>query len=393
MRRAIWACLMMLVVAPFAHGQAPLAADPEDDAALASVIHDLCDKKIALLGEAAGHGDGHTEAFKVRLVRELVTRCGYHAVFFEASHYEFLDLERSLQMGQSVTAERLGQAVGGVWKFEREVQPLLPFLAAEANAGRIHLGGLDGQLGGLEQSYANDIMPERLTGVLNEPLRTQCRAAIHRRMYWDYTDAAPYDAADKQFLLTCVSDIAGALQPADATQQQELKNLDLYLRLDQTELATLIAGRDRAMYQNFRWLADRLGPRAKIIVWTATAHAAKDATAYPPFATVKALGAYIHEIYGDNAFALGFSARSGAFRWSRKTNRPIATPQDGSLEASVGGGAATGYLDRTQLRKLGVVPGGSFDHIPHPVDWAKSLDGVIVFDEERPPHSTRPGYD
>jgi erythromycin esterase-like protein len=353
----------------------------------------LCDKQVALLGEAAGHGDGHTEAFKVRLIRELVTRCGYNAVFFEASHYEFLDLERSLRLGQPLTAERVGQAVGGVWKFEREVQPLLPFLATEANEGRLYLGGLDGQLGGLEEPYANDIMPERLTGVLSEPLRTQCRVAMHRRIYWDYTEAAPYNAADKQFLLACISEIARTIPYTDAIQQQELTNLDRFLRLDQTDTATLIAGRDQAMYQNFRWLADQLGSRAKIIVWTATAHAAKDARAYPPFAKVKSLGAYVHETYGDKAFALGFSARSGAYRWSRKENKPVAPAQDGSLEASAGVGLDTVYLDRKHLQKLGVVPGGSFDHVARPVDWGAALDGVVVFYEERPPHSTRPGYD
>jgi hypothetical protein len=53
----------------------------------------------------------------------------------------------------------------------------------------------------------------------------------------------------------------------------------------------------------------------------------------------------------------------------------------------------TVYLDRKHLQKLGVVPGGSFDHVARPVDWGAALDGVVVFYEERPPHSTRPGYD
>ena len=393
MWRVFVACYFLLLSLPSAQAGAPLVPDRNDDAAVAAATHDLCSRKVALLGEAAGHGDGHTEDFKVRLVQALVTRCGYNAVFFEASHYEFIDLQRRLDRGEQVSPQQVGQAVGGVWKFDREVQPLLTFLAEAANEGRVRLGGLDGQLGGLEQPYANDVMPERLTRLLTEPSRSRCGTALHRRIYGTDTSSLPYSASNKQFLINCVSDMVRANADGDPIAQQELANLDRFLRLDLTDTPTLIAGRDRAMAENFRWLSERLGTHAKIIVWTATAHAARDSSAYPPFATVKPLGAFIHDTYGDDAFALGFSARSGAYRWDRKDNRPVAPPEAGSLELIAGLGGETAYLNHVSLQTLGVVPGGVFDHVARAAAWGRVVDGVVVFEKEYPPHSTRPGFE
>ena len=50
-------------------------------------------------------------------------------------------------MGQTVTAEQVSSAVGGLWEFNQEFQPLAPFLLAKAQAGQVFLGGIDDQLG------------------------------------------------------------------------------------------------------------------------------------------------------------------------------------------------------------------------------------------------------
>ena len=56
-----------------------------------------------------------------------------------------------MRSGQTVTSEDLLTAVGGIWKFYREFQPLAPFLLERAQAGRVLIGGLDDQLGLLGQ--------------------------------------------------------------------------------------------------------------------------------------------------------------------------------------------------------------------------------------------------
>ena len=52
---------------------------------------------------------------------------------------------------------------------------------------------------------------------------------------------------------------------------------------DLSDDAALMRGRDHSMYLNLRWYAERLGRRAKIIVWAHNAHIARNATAYPGF--------------------------------------------------------------------------------------------------------------
>src|ERR1700742_2497626 len=78
--------------------------NPGDEAALTAATQGLCHSQIAMLGESATHGDGHTLAFKVALVERLIEQCGFNSVFFEASHYEFMNLHRRIRTGQTVTA-------------------------------------------------------------------------------------------------------------------------------------------------------------------------------------------------------------------------------------------------------------------------------------------------
>jgi hypothetical protein len=58
-------------------------------------------------------------------------------------------------MGAGVTVDQVSSAVGGLWKFDQEFQPLVPFLLAKAQAGQIFLGGIDDQLSEMGQDYAN----------------------------------------------------------------------------------------------------------------------------------------------------------------------------------------------------------------------------------------------
>jgi erythromycin esterase-like protein len=99
-----------------------------------------------MLGESATHGHGHTLAFKGALLERLIDQCGFDSVLFEASHYEFINLNRRLRLGQAVTTGDLLSAVGGLWKFNQEFQTLMSFLLLRAQTGRVFLGGLDDQL-------------------------------------------------------------------------------------------------------------------------------------------------------------------------------------------------------------------------------------------------------
>jgi erythromycin esterase-like protein len=150
----------------FPHAASAASLGSADGHALTAVTHDACHRQVVMLGESNTHGDGHTEAFKVALVERLIDECGFDSVFFEASHAEFINLARRFRTNQPVLADQVSAAIGGLWKFDKEFQVLVPFLLAKAQAGKISLGGIDDQLGGLEQDYANVEMVTELTGFL-----------------------------------------------------------------------------------------------------------------------------------------------------------------------------------------------------------------------------------
>ncbi len=142
MKISIEAVLVLLFGLSFPYpASASIPADSADGNTLTAVIHDVCHRQVVMLGESATHGDGHTEAFKVALVERLVNECGFDSVFFEASHYEFINIDRRLRTRQAVSVDQVSSAIGGLWKFDREFQPLVPFLLAKAQAGQISLGG------------------------------------------------------------------------------------------------------------------------------------------------------------------------------------------------------------------------------------------------------------
>src|ERR1700759_1548298 len=186
MREEVLNSVVLLIAFFCSSAQAQSASmEPGDQDALSAATKALCNSQIAMLGESATHGDGHTLAFKVALVERLIEQCGFNSVFFEASHYEFMNLNRRIRTGQTVTAPEVSSAAGGLWAFNQEFQPLTAFLLAKAQAGHMFLGGMDDQLGEMGQDYANVEMVTDLTNLLPQQERQDCRIALHQRIYND----------------------------------------------------------------------------------------------------------------------------------------------------------------------------------------------------------------
>jgi erythromycin esterase-like protein len=150
--------------------------------------------------------------------------------------------------------------------------------------------------------------------------------------------------------------------------------------------------RDRSMYANFQWWMSRLPAGSKVIVWTATNHAAKDLTGVPGQEKMASLGSYIHSEFKDRAFALGFSAYSGSYAMVRQTPRqwPLApeTALEGQAFATAGPDAR--YLDSAQLRKAGTIAARLTSADFKTAKWDEVLDGVVIFREDRPPEFLKP---
>ena len=398
MRKKIPHCAILVIVFAFqclhAHARSG-HVKPEDDAALTAATHGLCHSRVAMLGESATHGDGHALAFKVSLVERLVDQCGFDSVLFEANHYEFINLNRRLRMGQAVDSIGVLAAVGGLWKFNQEFQTLPPFLLARAQAGKLSLGGIDDQLGQLGQDYANTEMVNELTSLLPQQERQACSAALHKRIYSDYADASPYSGADRAQIESCLSEMHRA-DAADKTtdhqgkaeRQEMIDAAQRWISRDFTSDAESIVNRDRAMFQAFQWLLRQKPRRHKVTIWAATVHIAKQGGPTWGDRTGTNFGSFVHHKYGQRAFSLGFSALTGSYEEIGRhgiQEMPVAPP--GSVEVQAMGGSCTDatYVGPTQLRAMGIAPGAFFRHSYQTLSWSTFLDGVVVFREEQPP--------
>ncbi|MEO7179122.1 MAG: erythromycin esterase family protein [Allosphingosinicella sp.] len=393
-RPALLAGAAIFAVAP-APARAPLPEAPAlDSKALADALHDLCGKDVALLGEAT-HGDGRTLAFKAALVPRLVEKCGFDAIFFEASQYDFLALDRKRRNGEPVTRAQLASAIGGLWSLDQEMQPLIDYMFTAAAAGHLRLGGIDDNLGSAGAFYSLDEMPAELSSRLADPRAAACRTTLKRRIYYNY-GAAPYSEAERVAILRCLDEIGAALRgagdrvdrPVRVEQTQMLASFRRFVERDFRSDPAQIRDRDRSMYLNFRWLAARLPPHSKVIVWGATSHIARDGAASGRYPQGGNLGAYISGAYGKRAFALGFSARGGVYRLGpRSGTRALPAPPAGSLEARALPPDRDGavYLGPRSLARLGSVPAAPFAHEYQTAPWNRILDGLVLFPEERSP--------
>jgi len=384
-----------VLLPPIASSQ--IANHSEDDALTAATLA-LCHREVVMLGESATHGDGHTEAFKVALFQRLVNQCGFDSVFFEASHYEFIHIAQEVRAGQSISTAQLSTGVGGLWKFDQEFQPLLPFLVAKLQSGQIAVGGIDDQLGQLGQDYANLQMVADLTALLPRPQAQDCSIALHRRIDSDYSETSPYSKADQSKMNTCLAQIQHAVATSEASnrltredREEMVSAFQRWIARDFASDADQIVGRDRSMFQNFEWLRSQQTRRRKVIVWAATVHIAKQADPTWGDRTGTNFGSFVHQKYGARAFSLGFSALSGSFRKGRHDiqQTPAAPPDALETRALQGTSADAVFVPSSQLATMGTLPGAIFRHAYQTLNWAAFLDGVMVFRQERPPTSTR----
>jgi len=389
------AICMGVAFVPAAGQSAGPAAEINDTGA---VVHALCGKSVALLGESPVHGFGKTLDFKVELVRRLIDECQYNALFIESGTYDYINIQKKLKSGQDVSDSMISAAIGGLWA-TKEVQPLIPFLREKMKAGSVTLGGLDDQVG--RGTYAQREMPSDLVQHLQSDEQSRCLATLQKYMLWQYTDDAPYGPAENARIVGCLDRIEARLsQPGDTKapwaeeDRAMIDSLKRFLARNLAEEFTRSAdpdaawnGRDRSMYLNFQWLLSRLPGHSKVIIWAATVHAAKDLSGARGFERKVPLGSYISRDFKDRAFFLGFSAYAGSYAFTGQPIRRLGAAPATSLEARsfANRHADTVYLSLEQLRKFGSVEARPLGITFTTATWDDVLDGLIVFREERAP--------
>jgi erythromycin esterase-like protein len=391
-------CVLLIACLAIAlHAQNQIVSVPIASAAIDPAVQAMCSKKIVLIGEPPVHGFGKTLSYKTQLVHRLVSECHFDAVFFESGMYDYLHIEHEQRAGQDVWDAEISAAIGGLWANE-EVQSLVPFLRERINAGSLTMGGLDDQIG--SGSYASKGMASDFVQGLDDKEKLRCLAVLQRHLLWQYSDE-PYRLSDKEKILGCLNEIESRLPPIQQgvsltnDTRAMIGSLERNLARDFTEddfsdkkqELKWTNDRDRSMYQNFKWLMNRLPPHSKVIVWAATVHTAKTLRGVSGLENRIPLGFLIDRDYGHKAFSLGFSTYAGDYSFTHHPVQHLAVAPPSSLEGKIipQSHSDVVYLSRQQLHKEGALAArivGTDFAVAH---WDKVLDGLVIFRKERPP--------
>jgi erythromycin esterase-like protein len=381
----------------------PSAAQPDAHVGVIAraVVRDICGKQVVLLGESPTHGFGKTMKFKAELIRALVDGCHFNAVFFESGIYDFLNIQTGITSGGKVDGDAVAAAIGGLWA-NRDVEPLVAFLLDKVRGGQLVIGGIDDQIN--RGTWAQHQMAADLVQYLAGDEKPRCLGILQRHLLWQYRGDAPYGPKDKALIVGCLDEIERTIGQERAAGlpsrevhlamvasvrrsfardfTQDLPGVDSDTRL--------FNARDASMYQNFRWLVSQLPAGSKVIVWTATTHAAKDLRSAPGFESFVPLGKRLQDDYGARSFALLISAASGSYARARQPIQQLSPAPEGSLErrAFAGVGDAR-YYGRNELHELGAIAGRALGTGFKTARWDELCDGLVIFREERPPEPSK----
>ena len=393
---------------------------PHDDL---EFLRDLVgDARVVALGENT-HGARDFFEMKARILRFLVEEMGFDTFAIEATWPEGLRLDRYVRTGEGDAGSLLAGLYFWTWNTESVLEMIEWMRDHNEAGGDLGFHGVDMQYPGmalhLVREYIGFVAPARLdylTGKL-DCLTRFANGPDGRR-------AGPrYREQTEAYRAECGASLeeARALLVENREQYETAGGADRYaivlqsLRVAYQYHLQAVGeqSRDESMAENTGWLADRIGPEGRMVLWAHNYHVS---------AQPGAQGFYQRRIFGDDMVILGFTHEGGSFTAAgftedssgglRRTGLDafeLDPPVEGSFEAYFAEAAAPRFVldlrrplddpgsawlsERRLSRDIGCCynperPEGFWRDMPLP-DW---YDAIIHFESTRPTVvlSTRP---
>jgi erythromycin esterase-like protein len=356
------------------------------------VVNAVCQKQIVLLGELPTHGEALTFDAKSKIADRLIGQCGFTAILFEAPIYDFIGLERAVET-RTATPELLDNAIGRFW-WTRELTPWRRALFEAETRPRtknpVMVGGLDDQIS-ITSHYAQATLPRLIATASasakatadksSESTATECQQAAIRNVGYTYDAKTPFDEREQLRLQQCArnaTEAASANRSLDAADRVMLESFARYA--DRQRVRVTSMSRDESMYRNLVWYLEQLPANSRVVVWTATVHAARQRGSLAEMP----LGARVVERWGDRVGSVGFTAYAGDTSRAGRPASPIPAAPPESLEATATRESAWALLDSAKLRAIGRVPSRLFGKFVSET-WSDYFDAVVVIRQEVAP--------
>jgi erythromycin esterase-like protein len=353
------------------------------------LISDVCNKAVVVIGEDSNHGGGETIKVKGKLLKRLVNQCGFNTVMFESPFYDLNVFQEQLK-DKSASKAKLSDAIGALWVTAREFDPTLDYLFRQAQIGAINILGLDPQAGSRSSYYQKYKLANRLSDSLNGSRKEECVNSLSIHNQWRYDDNNPFGKNTISELQLCMSEVQASLHLAAIDQPLNKQQQDTLQMAMNFSKSLIIKGRegfnirDSAMADNFNWHRGQLDKGSKVIIWTASIHAARQISR-----VTQPLGFHLDKLYANNMASIAITAQNGHFLSMSKKEISIKQPATGALEQSIDfpAGQLVGYLNYQQLEELGEAPSHVLNYQqPQSLPWYQLFDGVLILKNERPKH-------
>jgi len=341
------------------------------------VVNAVCQKQIVLLGEQPSHGEALGFEAKSKIVDRLIAQCGFTAVLFEAPVYDFLGFERAVK-ADAATQEQLDNAIGRFW-WTRELAPWRRTLFDAATRQRVVIGGLDDQVS-ITSRYAMDALPRLIAAASSDTRAEACRQSVTRHLGYTYDAANPFDEPEKLRLQQCARSAADASAKEQSLDASDRVMLESFARYADRQVAGASSSRDDSMFRNLAWYLARLPANTRIVVWTATVHAARQRGSLAEIP----LGARAVERWGDRVGSIGFTAYGGFTSRAARPATAIPDAPPDSLEATATKESAWALLDTKALRAAGPEASRLLGKFASD-NWADYFDVVVVIRQEAAP--------
>jgi len=369
---AFIASVALLPVSPVARAQERTAQSIVD-----GVVNAVCQKQIVLLGELPTHGEAQTFDAKAKIADRLIAQCGFKAILFEAAIYDFIGLERAAET-RTARPEQLDNAIGRFW-WTRELTPWRRALFEAATRQRVVVGGLDDQVS-ITSHYAEAVLPRLIAAASSESTATECRQTVSRNVGWTYDAKNPFDEREQLKLQQCARNAADAAAANRSFDPADRVMLESFARYADRQRLGVTSGRDESMYRNLVWYLERLPANSRVVIWTATVHAARQRGSLSEVP----LGARVVERWGDRVGTVGFTAYAGYTSRAGRPASPITDAPPESLEATATSQSAWALLDSEKLRAIGRVPSRLLGKFVSET-WSDYFDAVVVIRQEVAP--------
>ncbi len=296
----------------------------------------------------------------------------------------------------------------GTWAGAAQMQPLVVYLGEHARGSRpLELAGFDHQHQVASAFYfADDLAGFLSARGVGGPLvdRESPEHGVLRglaQVRYRYGVAPRPDVSTRRAFRAAVEEALAAVSamPDERAQQwaQILRNLACHTQfvLGDADIGSCV--RDEQMAENLVWFANERYPGRKIIVWLATAHAAR-APEPPPFLRDQpwaapyfpSMGQHIGEAFGAKSYVIGVTSNRDADA-GMIPDQDLPLPEFEELMAAAG--YDYGLLDLRRAAAEGSWAGGEFltrayGHISGAAVWSDLLDALLFVREFEPRGNT-----